>query len=250
MAETEDALLGGRLRLQQPATGHRAGTDAILLAAACAPVGRKLGDLGSGIGTAGLAAALRLHPEALVLVEQDADIAALAQRNAAANVTVPTQVVVCDLLSARARHAAGLADNSLDDVICNPPWYDGRSHRLSPHAKKAAAHAVEAGGDIVTPWLRAASAVLRPDGSFTLIHRVERLGDILTASEGRFGAVTIMPVHARPDTAAIRILMRGIKGSRAPMRLAPPLILHEADGTFTARAQAIHCGEAAIGWPD
>ena len=179
----------------------------------------------------------------------DADIAALAQRNAAANVTTATQVVVCDLLSARARHAAGLADNSLDDVICNPPWYDGRSHRLSPHAKKAAAHAVEAGGDIVTPWLRAASAVLRPDGSFTLIHRVERLGDILTASEGRFGAVTIMPVHARPDAAAIRILMRGIKGSRAPMRLAPPLILHEADGTFTARAQAIHRGEAAIGWP-
>ena len=30
----EDAILGGRLRLRQPARGHRAGTDAVLLAAA------------------------------------------------------------------------------------------------------------------------------------------------------------------------------------------------------------------------
>ena len=31
---TEDAFLGGRLRLRQPLKGHRAGHDAILLAAA------------------------------------------------------------------------------------------------------------------------------------------------------------------------------------------------------------------------
>ena len=31
---TEDAFLGGRLRLRQPRKGHRAGHDAMLLAAA------------------------------------------------------------------------------------------------------------------------------------------------------------------------------------------------------------------------
>ncbi|MDH7797038.1 MULTISPECIES: methyltransferase [unclassified Beijerinckia] len=250
MTETEDALLGGRLRLLQPATGHRAGTDAILLAAACQPVGRRLGDFGAGIGTAGLAAALRLRPDTLTLVERDADMAALARRNAEINAVAGTQVVVCDLLNARARHAAGLDDNSLDDVICNPPWYDGRSHRVSPDLKKATAHAVEGGSDdIVVPWLRAASAMVRPGGTLTMIHRVEQLGNILAACAGRFGAVTVMAVHARPDQAAIRILVRGIKGSRAPLRIAPALILHDPTGAFTVEAEAIHRGEAAIGWP-
>lgn len=262
MHETEDGLLGGRLRLTQPASGHRAGTDAILLAAACAPVGQRLGDLGAGIGTAGFAAALRLRPQSLTLVEQDADIAAFARRNGELN-AIPAQVVVCDVLQACARHAAGLADNALDDVICNPPWYDGRHHRVSPHEKKASAHTVthsvghvfghaveDHDGNITLPWLRAASAVLRPGGSLTLIHRVERLGEILAGCEGRFGAVAIMPLHAKPEAAAIRILVRGIKGSRAPLRLAPPLVLHDDTGAFTAQAQAIHRGDAAIGWPD
>lgn len=264
MAETLDALLGGRLRLRQPATGHRAGTDAILLAAACQPVGRRLGDLGAGIGTAGLAAALRLRPDSLTLVERDAALAALAADNGSLN-AIKARVVVCDVLKARARHAAGLDDNGLDDVICNPPWYDERHHRVSPHEQKAAAHAVGAvaaddEGDVASdavasdnialPWLRAASAVLRPGGSLTLIHRVERLGDILAACAGRFGAVTIKPVQAQAESGAIRVIVRGLKGSRAPLRLAPPLVLHDATGTFTAQAQALHRGEAAIIWPD
>src|SRR5579863_9820561 len=58
---SEDAYLGGRLRLRQPHEGHRAGSDAILLAAAAPETisGVAL-DLGAGVGAAGLAlAALR-----------------------------------------------------------------------------------------------------------------------------------------------------------------------------------------------
>ena len=54
---TEDAVLGGRLRLLQPTDGHRVGHDAILLAAACPAVsGERLVELGAGVGAAGLAA--------------------------------------------------------------------------------------------------------------------------------------------------------------------------------------------------
>ena len=52
---TEDAVLGGRLRLRQPRRGHRVGHDAILLAASCpARPGDKVADLGAGVGAAGL----------------------------------------------------------------------------------------------------------------------------------------------------------------------------------------------------
>ena len=59
---TDDAFLGGGLRILQPKDGYRAGIDAVLLAAA-APVraGRKerVLDVGAGVGVVGLAVARR-----------------------------------------------------------------------------------------------------------------------------------------------------------------------------------------------
>src|SRR5262245_64627827 len=79
---TEDAVLGGKLRLKQPTGGHRFGHDAILLAAACpARAGERVVDLGAGVGAAGLALALRVDGTKLVLVEIDAALAALAAEN-------------------------------------------------------------------------------------------------------------------------------------------------------------------------
>src|ERR1700704_2242282 len=85
-AVTEDALLGGSLRLRQPRRGHRVGHDAVLLAAACpANAGEHLVDLGAGVGAAGLAVALRAPDTTVTLIEIDPDLAALAAENAALN---------------------------------------------------------------------------------------------------------------------------------------------------------------------
>src|SRR6266571_2659777 len=83
---SEDAVLGGRLRLRQPKRGHRVGHDAILLAAACpARVGERAVDLGAGVGAAGLALAARVPGTAVTLVEIDSRLAALAAENAQLN---------------------------------------------------------------------------------------------------------------------------------------------------------------------
>jgi tRNA1(Val) A37 N6-methylase TrmN6 len=258
MAETSnvtddvDALLGGRLRLRQPPRGHRAGTDAILLAAAVAGPVEALADLGAGVGSAGLAAALRLPLRRLVLVEKYPSLAELARQNIAANgLDSIAETLVCDVLDAKSRRAAGLANDSFDGVAMNPPWYATGRNRVSPDPGKASAHAMEGAADpaIVEPWLRAASALLRPGGTLTMVHRPDSLPAILAACEGRFGDVAVLPVHARPQEPAIRILLRGVKGSRAPFRLAPPLVLHREDGRFTDAAEAIHRDLAAIAWP-
>src|SRR5213075_3331210 len=58
---TEDAFLGGGLRLLQLRSGHRAGHDAMLLAAAApARSGDRVADFGAGVGPAGLAVARRV----------------------------------------------------------------------------------------------------------------------------------------------------------------------------------------------
>src|SRR5262249_52949707 len=83
---TDDAALGGHLRLLQPRRGHRFGHDAILLAAATpARSGDRVADLGAGVGAAGLALACRVPSARITLVEIDAHLAALAQENATRN---------------------------------------------------------------------------------------------------------------------------------------------------------------------
>src|SRR5436305_15148804 len=73
---TEDAFLGGRLRLRQPKAGYRAGHDAILLAAATAArAGDGAAEFGAGVGAAGLAVASRVPGVRIVPIELDEALA-------------------------------------------------------------------------------------------------------------------------------------------------------------------------------
>src|SRR6202166_1322285 len=130
---TEDAFLGGKLHLRQPKSGHRAGHDAVLLAAATpARSGDRVVDLGAGVGAAGLAVARRVSGVKLVLVEIDVELAGLARGNAASN-AIAADVIVLDVASAAdAFAAAGLAPDSVDVVLMNPPFNDPVSPRASP----------------------------------------------------------------------------------------------------------------------
>src|SRR5712691_894602 len=75
---SDDAVLGGRLKLRQRQRGHRIGHDAILLAAATsARAGDHVVDLGAGVGAAGLALAMRTPDVTVTLVENDPELAQL-----------------------------------------------------------------------------------------------------------------------------------------------------------------------------
>src|SRR6267378_6071706 len=96
---TEDAFLDGRLRLRQPKSGHRAGHDAMLLAAATpARSGDRVVDFGAGVGAAGLAVAKRVAGITLVLVEFDEALAYLARGNAVSN-AIAADVIALDVTS-------------------------------------------------------------------------------------------------------------------------------------------------------
>ena len=120
----------------------------------------------------------------------------------------------------------------------NPPFHDEGSVRASPDSARARAHVLDAGG--LDGWFRAAAALLAGGGSLAVILPAARLGDLLASVARRFGGVAILPVHARADEAAIRVLARGVKGSRAPVTLLPGFVLHdeEANG-FSPAARAV-----------
>jgi tRNA1(Val) A37 N6-methylase TrmN6 len=252
--ETADAFLGGRLTLLQPVRGFRAGIDAVLLAAA-APVGRaaaghRVLDAGAGVGTAGLCLAAR-DPSAIVtLVEREPRLAALARGNVARNgFAARASVVEIDLLApASELLGAGLAPESFDCILCNPPWYvEGQGRRPASD--------IEAAADIMGPndldkWLRSLARLAAPGATLVMVHRADALGRLLAAFERRFGGVVIWPLHVRPSAAASRIVVKAKKGSRAPMKLLHALALHETNGSFVPEIRSVLREGAALRWPD
>ncbi len=240
-ATTDDAVLGGKLKLLQPAQGHRAGHDAILLAAA-APAAKRAVDLGAGIGTAGLALLARGAAERVTLVEIDPELAALARQNASRNgYGGRTEVVVADIRKlARGKGPVSLADL----VIANPPFNDPGRRNVSPDAGRRRAHA--ASDSELDPWFAAADRLLAAGGKLVLIHRPDALETILAALTGRFGAAEIIAIFPRPDAAAIRVIVRAIKGRRTPPSLRPGLVLNDAEGRPAPAAEAILRGAAAL----
>lgn len=247
-----DLWLGGRLTLAQPKAGHRVGSDAALLAAALDPRDGPVVDVGAGVGAVGLALALRSERVKIDLVEIDPGLARLAGDNAARNgLADRVRALSLDVMDGRARGDAGLMDNSAAAVVTNPPYFARGSVRVSPDAERARAHVHLGGdsdGDPLIGWLRACLALLRPGGHFVMIHRPEALKTILEAAENRLGAIALLPVHPRLRAPAHRLLISGVKGSKAPLRIAPNFVLHEADGRLTRAADAVHRGEALIDW--
>lgn len=237
---SEDEILGGRLILHQPKRGHRFGHDAILLAAACpARRGDHALDLGAGVGAAGLALAKRVAGISVTLVEIDPQLSALAQANADRNgFSASIRTVALDVTGSRRAFAkAELVPGSAMHVLMNPPFHDEISHQASPDPERAVAHV--GSSTTLAAWVTTAAWMLRPRGTLTLIWRADGLLDVLSALAKAFGGTAVLPVHGKPGRSAIRILLRAVKASRAPLELVPGLVLNDASGRPTPEAQAV-----------
>jgi tRNA1(Val) A37 N6-methylase TrmN6 len=242
---TEDAFFGGRLRLRQRKSGHRAGHDAMLLAAATpARPGDRVVDFGAGVGAAGLAIATRVSGIQIILIEIDEVLAELARGNAALN-RIEANVIAMDLASgAEAFTGAGVAPDSVDVVLMNPPFNDPSRHRSSPDKSREIAHVADAA--TLESWIHAARRILKSRGVLTLIWRADGLGDVLAALDRGFGSLAILPVHGNAATPAIRVLIRAIKSGRAPMALYPGLMLNDESGVPNKQVQEILAGRGAL----
>lgn len=235
---TDDAFLGGRLHLYQPRSGHRAGHDAMLLAAATeAHPGQRVADLGAGVGAAGLALAARITCLDLTLVEIDPALAELARENARRN-NLNARAVVLDVSGpAESFAAAELPPDSLDIVMMNPPFNHPGRHQASPDASRKIAHAAEE--QTLEVWVHAARRMLKSGGALVLIWRAEGLADVLAALSRGFGSVSVMPVHPRAGEGAIRILVGAVKGARAPLVLHPGLDLEGTAASAVLRGEGV-----------
>jgi tRNA1(Val) A37 N6-methylase TrmN6 len=240
METTEDAFLGGKLTIAQAVHGSRAGLDAVFLAAACpARSGERVLDAGTGSGIVALAIACRVEGVNVTGVEINADLCELARGNALRNGLADRAVFHCGDVSAPLSQlfAVGLAPDSFDHAVANPPFLEAGEARLPQGAMLNRAHA--AGPGELESWIKCLVAFVKPRGTVTIVHRADALPRLLDFLQGRIGGLAVYPLFPRDGAPASRILVQGRKGSRAPLRLMRGMILHGAGNGFTADVEPI-----------
>ncbi len=238
---TEDALLGGRVRLRQPRDGFRAAIDSVLLAAATpAAAGDSVFEPGAGAGAAALCLVRRIEGCRVVGIELQPDLVRLAGENARLNgLGDRIDIVIGDI----ARPPPRIEPGGFAHVMMNPPHHAADRAHVSPQPERALANTE--GATSLAMWLDAGLRMLVRRGSLTLIHRADRLDEILALLHGRTGEIVVFPLWPGPGVKpAKRVIVRARKETRAPLRLAPGLVLHGDDGGFTARADAVLRGAA------
>lgn len=233
---SDDGLIDGRVRLLQPLQGYRAGSDAILLAAAVRVFGQqRVLDVGAGVGAVSLCLAC-LNRQVLVSgVEIQPDLVRLAGRNVERNRFGDRVEIVCgDIASAPPQ----ILNQQFDHIVCNPPFYSDGKATASPDPGKAIAH-----GEGMAPlaaWISFSVKRALPGGSVTFIHRAERLPDILTGLD-RAGAgdMRILPLWPGPGRSAKRVIVQALAQRRGPARLLSGITMHNDDGGDTEDAQKL-----------
>ena len=242
-----DAFLGTRLVVSQPKNGFRAGFDSVVLGAAVSRKAQTLLELGAGAGVPSLVALAHNPGIRATLVEFDATVLPLTGSNILDNGFADrARVVTADLTQPAARTAAGLMSDAFMSCIANPPFFDAASGTLASDERRTAR---QMPSDLLDTWVRAAATHVAPGGEAIFIHVPQSLPTLLASFAPRFGAITILPLAPRAGDAAIRVLVRGIKGSRAPLQVLATRVLHDDVGRgFAPEFEAIFRGTAALDW--
>jgi tRNA1(Val) A37 N6-methylase TrmN6 len=228
MATTTDALLGGRVRVEQFVRGYRSGIDPVLLAASVpARASERALELGLGAGAASLCLLSRMPGVHVTGIELDPHYVNLARRNAALN-EVEGQL---EIIEGKVGDDFNL--KPFDHVFMNPPFHDTVQHdkgQSPSHMPK----------EELPLWIKYAIVHLKPRGTLTLIHRADALVIILAElSSLSAGAIRILPMVSHAGEPAKRILVLAVKGRKSPLEILSPLIVHKLDGTYEDVCQSI-----------
>ncbi len=234
---TTDQFLDGRIAVRQFSDGFRAGLDAVMLAAAIpAKAGHEALELGAGCGTASLCLARRVVGCSIAGIEVDPELAVLANENAAQNgFDTRVRFTAGDVFD-----LPGELRRDFGHVFCNPPFHgtDGRASAIESRDRALR----DAGrlGD----WVEVGLKRVASGGTMTIILRADRMTEALVRLPGR--GVTIFPLWPRAGEQAKRVILQVHKGSRAESTLMPGLVLHEADGRYTRKADTVLRDGAAL----
>ena len=132
-------------------------------------------------------------------------------------------------------------NESFDAVVCNPPYRQARSGRLSLSSEKQIArHEIKASLD---DFVRAAAFLAKNKGCFACIHLGDRTVDLVsTMRSAGLEPKRLRSVHAFSDAKASMVLVEAVKGGRKGVDILPPLIIYDSAKKYSAELNAIAAG--------
>lgn len=203
-------------------------------------------EAGCGAGVVSLAIAKRCETVRIDAIEIEAVNAEIARRNARRNgLEERVTIFTGDLTEPVTRlELLGLERNSYDYVVANPPFFQAREMRFSDNPLRRRAKRAKA--ETLEEWVRFLTAMAAPKGVISLIHRAETLSALLAVLEGRFGALRIYPIYPKSGEPANRVIVQGVKGSRAPLTLLRGVVLHDEAGSYLPEAKSLCVGPRAL----
>lgn len=216
--------------------------DAVLLADFVRPSRRpqlKTVDLCAGNGAIGLFLNQKIAGS-VVQVELQARLADMARRSVLLNhLEARYQVLNIDL----AQTFNYLAKDSVDVVVCNPPYFTNQpASKKNPNQYLAIAR-----HELTTDLLavvQTMSGLLKMNGHAYLVHRPDRLTEILsTMAANRLAPKRIRFVHPKQDREANMVLIEAIKDGRSGgVKVIPPLIVSTDDDQYGPEVGAMLYG--------
>jgi tRNA1(Val) A37 N6-methylase TrmN6 len=233
-----DKFLDGRILLQQPIRGYRAGIDAVLLASAIHPRDHdKVLDVGCGVGAVMHCISAHHPKSSIVGLELQEDMVSLCRENIALNSKQDSlSIVQGDIFCP----PEDLEANSFDHVVSNPPYFDyGAEAGSESSAKSAARHLDQAN---IAEWVEACLRMVKPRGYFTMIHRANQMDSIVAALKPRAGGITVFPLWPDEQSDAKLVIIQARKGVKSPSRLSAGLVLHKDDKSYTEKAKQLFRG--------
>jgi tRNA1Val (adenine37-N6)-methyltransferase len=231
---TADSIFDGHLRIKQHRWGYRFSIDAVILAYHADPKkDDKVVDLGTGCGVIPLMLARR-HPSIAVYgIEVQTELAAIADLNVRDNHLTGRIFILCEDLK---KLTVNMISGPVDLVTCNPPYRKAKSGRINPDRQRAVArHEIKA---TVKDVVQAAHRVLRHRGKLLMIYTAERMSDLF-AHLGSAGMEPklIRTIHSAAGKEAKLILVEALKGGRPGIKIGPPLIIYQKNGSYTAEVE-------------
>lgn len=235
--ERLDDLQTGGLKLIQRPDAFRFGTDSVLLADFASPRKDEVAvDLGCGTGAIALLMAGHQPRMRLDAVELQPEIADMAERSVALNGLQSRMRVHC-LDMREAWRTLGTGRYSL--AVCNPPY--GRSG-AALESKSATFRIARHEGDLTPAAVaRSAAMLLKNGGRFCAIYPAYRAYELMRAmDEAGIAPKRLRTVHGVEGRAPKFVLLEGVRQGGEGLHWLPPLILRNADGSFSEEWHRIY----------
>lgn len=235
--ERLDDLQHSGLHLIQRPDAFRFGTDSVLLADFASPKPRdRAADLGCGTGAIAMLMAAHCPGLEVDAVELQPEIADMARRSMLLN-HMEDRIRVHEMNIKDAWRMLGAEKFSL--VVCNPPYGRAGGGLVSQNdACRIARHETDLMPEDLT---LAASKLLKSGGRLAVVYPAPRAYEMMRAMDAhRLAPKRIRTVHGVEGRAPKFVLLDAVKDGGSMLHWLEPLVLRNADGSFTGEWRRIY----------